>query len=109
MKKFLSVLFCVLILMSSLSVFASAASVNAADSSTDISGILSMLGELFSGSTDLSKLFTSFGELLTNFFAAFGEIIEWKEVGSSLWSFIKNTFSDISTTINFFFAELYNG
>lgn len=109
MKKFLSVLFCVLILMSSLSVFASAATVNTAESGTDISSILASLGELFTGSTDISALFTSFGKMLTDFFGVFGDIIDWKSVGSSLWSSLKNMFTDISTTIQFFFAELYNG
>ncbi len=113
MKKILAVLFCALIMMASFSVFASAAdvpaaSVNTADS-TDISSIFASLSELFTGNTDISKLVTSMTELFGTFFGTLGDIIDWSAVGSSLWTGLKNMFTDISTTFQYLFAEIYGG
>ena len=115
MKKFLAVFFCALVMMAAFPVFASAAdvpvaaSVNAASSSTDLTSILSSLSSLFTGSTDISKLMTSMSELFTTFFSALSKVVDWSSVASSLWTAIKSSFTDISTTLQYLFAELYGG
>lgn len=100
MKKVLAVILCAAMLITTLPMmFASAADTKvAADTGSGID-----LSEFFTGELDISKITDAFASIFKTFGDLFGKI-NWDPIVNA----IKSAFSDVWSSIQFFFKDIYD-